>query len=146
MADLPDSVFAEVERLSAQGNKYADEGDCEEALAHFQAAWELLPEPRVTWSAGLWLLASIGDMQFELGRFADGRDTLTTAMKFDAEALGNPFMRLRLVATGGTRRTELVFCSNTSEWLTRRKRQTRSGATSWPRAPLLPAPRTASPP
>jgi tetratricopeptide (TPR) repeat protein len=96
MADLPDAVYAAIELLSAEGNEYADEGDYEQALARFQAAWQLVPEPRVNWQAGLWLLASIGDMEFQLGRFVEGRDALMTAMKFYGEAPGNPFLRLRL--------------------------------------------------
>ena len=96
MPELPDAVFTEIDRLSAEGNQLADNGNREKALERFQSAWNLLPEPRESWSAGLWLLASIGDMQFQLGQFADGRQTFMTAMKFFDEAAGNPFLRLRL--------------------------------------------------
>jgi hypothetical protein len=96
MAELPDAVFREVERLSEAGNQHAAADQVAQALSCFNAAWELLPEPRVDWSAGLWLLAAIGDVQFQSGQFAGGRETLMTAMKFYGEAPGNPFLRLRL--------------------------------------------------
>jgi TolA-binding protein len=96
MAELPDNLFEEVERLSEEGNEYASSGDFGRALSSFGAAWELLPEPRVAWSAGLWLLGSIGDMQFQRGEFVASREALVTAVKSYDEARGNPFLQLRL--------------------------------------------------
>ncbi|MFN0019100.1 MAG: tetratricopeptide repeat protein [Pirellulaceae bacterium] len=96
MAELPDSIYAEVERLSSEGNEFADADEFQQALSRFQAAWQLLPEPRTSWSAGLWLLVSVGDMWFQLRRFPEGREALMTAMKYYSEAPGNPFIRLRL--------------------------------------------------
>lgn len=96
LAELPYSLYAEVERLSSEGNEFADASDFQQALSRFQAAWQVLPEPRGSWSAGLWLLVSIGDMWFQLRRYPEGREALMTAMKFYAEAPGNPFIRLRL--------------------------------------------------
>src|SRR5262249_45220912 len=96
MAELSDELYAEIQRLCSEGDDLAAEGNLEEALQRFQAAWQLLPEPQVDWSAALWLLGAIGDVQFQRSDFVAGRDALMTAMKFFDEAKANPFLRMRL--------------------------------------------------
>jgi tetratricopeptide (TPR) repeat protein len=96
MTELPEDISTEVERLSEEGNKYADADKFEKALGRFLAAYQLLPEPRENWEAAMWLLGSIGDMEFQMGKYAAAREVLMTAMKFFDEAPGNPFLSMRL--------------------------------------------------
>lgn len=94
--ELPDGINDELEELSAQGDEFAQEQRYEEAQECFVRALRLLPEPISGWDAGLWLLVSIGDMQFLRKLFQDGRQTLMQAMKEFDDARSNPFVRLRL--------------------------------------------------
>jgi tetratricopeptide (TPR) repeat protein len=96
MAELPDTLYAEVQRLCAEGDDFANQNRLAEALSRFRDAWGLLPEPRLDWSAALWVLGAIGDVQFQGREYAAGRDTLMTVMKAFPEARDNPFLRLRL--------------------------------------------------
>jgi hypothetical protein len=113
VAELPDDIYAEVRRLSEEGNEFADRDDVIPALERFQAAWGLLPEPRTQWSAGLWLLASMGDMQFFCEEYASARDSLMTAMREYDEGRGNPFICLRL----GQCMYELGDTKGSANWL-----------------------------
>jgi len=95
MAELPEQVHAEIERLSKAGDEHAGAGRYADALASYWAAWDLLPEPKVEWEAATWILAAIGDANFLGGDYAAGRDNLANAMRCPG-AIGNPFLHLRL--------------------------------------------------
>ncbi|MBS0263832.1 MAG: tetratricopeptide repeat protein [Planctomycetes bacterium] len=96
MAELPDDTYAALLRCSTEGDEFADKGEFEQALSRYRQAWQLLPEPRCEWDAAEWLLAAIGDSEFQRGEFAAARTALMDAMKFFESARGNPFVRLRL--------------------------------------------------
>jgi tetratricopeptide (TPR) repeat protein len=93
--ELPEEIYEMICELSAQGNLLAEGGSFHEALSLFQRAWNLLPDPTITWEAATWLLAAIGDIQFLLGDYNATRETLSMAMHAPG-AIGNPFLHLRL--------------------------------------------------
>lgn len=95
MAELDDETYENIQRLCAQGDESAEDGDYEHALKYYWRAWDLLPEPQSDWSAATWILGAIGDANFLSGDFKAGRDNLSTAMHCP-EAIGNPFLHLRL--------------------------------------------------
>ena len=95
MAELRDDIYDKVTSFCQTGDDLAAQGKYAEALAQYWAAWDLLPEPKTDWSAATWILAAIGDANFQSGDFAAGRDNLSTAMHCP-EAIGNPFLHLRL--------------------------------------------------
>jgi hypothetical protein len=96
MGELPDAVSAEVERLFAEGESFADEQQDEQALARFQASWDLLPEPKTDWEPALRILVAIADSYFYLGHWQGCFKTLQRAVKGCGGALENPFVRLRM--------------------------------------------------
>jgi len=93
--ELPATIYQQVEQLSERGNALADEGQYREAAEQFVAALELLPEPKTNWEACTWLLASIGDMTFQLKAYEQAVNALSDAMHCP-DAIGNPFIHLRL--------------------------------------------------
>ena len=92
--DLPPKIHAEVERLSAEGSSLLEGGEHKRAVAKFEAALQLLPEPRSRWSAATWLYTTIGDAEIELGRLKKARDALRNAAT-SPEAAANPYPQLR---------------------------------------------------
>ncbi len=62
MARSPDKVS----RLIAQGEEFADAEQFRKALDRFQAAWDLLPEPKDEQEPAIQILAAIADCQFHL--------------------------------------------------------------------------------
>jgi tetratricopeptide (TPR) repeat protein len=115
MDELPDELFAQLEAISDEANRLAEENRFEPALQEFQKAWALLPEPRIEWSAAVWILGSIGEMQFLLQRYEDARKTLQTLMDNveDAKTTGLLCMRL------GQSLFELGERSTGSDWLSK---------------------------
>ena len=95
MAELADSVHEEVKALCAAGDAAAEKGQFSQAVAVYEKAWALLPEPRFEWEAATWILATIGDAQFQSGDVTSARETLSDAMHCPG-AIGNPFLHLRL--------------------------------------------------
>jgi hypothetical protein len=91
MAKIPDTV----DRLFAEGEKFADAEEYGEALARFQAAWALLPEPKDDQEPAVQILAAIADGYFYLGEWDKCREAVQHAFRCGAE-LDNPFLRLRL--------------------------------------------------
>lgn len=95
MAELSDEIHEDIKRLSANGDRLAQQKNFAAALKSYWAAWDLIPEPKTDWNAGTWLLAAIGDANFLAGDFVAGRDNLSHAMHCPG-AVGNPFIHLRL--------------------------------------------------
>jgi hypothetical protein len=95
LIELADDVYARIEAQCRGGDDLADGEDLPTALYFYRYAWDLLPEPKSQWQAATWILAALGDANFLLGKFADGRDNLTLAMQCP-DAIGNPFLHLRL--------------------------------------------------
>jgi hypothetical protein len=95
MAELSDDVHERIQALCKKGDSLADRGRYPAALEQYWAAWDLLPEPKTEWQAATWILAAVGDANFLGENYAAGRDNLTMAMHCP-EAIGNPFLHLRL--------------------------------------------------
>lgn len=101
--NLPKKTADEIDALSESGNVLADSDDFEGAISKWKAALQLLPEPRSDWDAYAWLMASIGDAQYQLSRWNDARDSFLDALNAE-DGRGNPFVHYRLgqclIATG----------------------------------------------
>lgn len=98
MNELPDDVYPRITEISEQGSRLFDENDFEGALERFTSAWELLPSPKETWNATLWLQASQADCLFYLERYAEARLRLHQVLVLP-DAVGNTFIHLRLGQT-----------------------------------------------
>jgi tetratricopeptide (TPR) repeat protein len=92
---LDDQVHENIGLLCAEGDALANRGDYEAALAKYETAWVLLPEPRTKWRAATWILGAIGDTQFRKRDYETAAETLRDAMHCP-NAIGNPFLHLKL--------------------------------------------------
>jgi hypothetical protein len=91
MAKVPDKV----DQLFTKGEEFADDEEYTKALDRFQAAWNLLPEPKDDQEPAIQVLAAIADCHFYLGAWDACREAVQHAFRCGAE-LDNPFLRLRL--------------------------------------------------
>jgi tetratricopeptide (TPR) repeat protein len=97
MPHASDELDDRLRRLLDEGDERLNQGRSEEAIALYETAWRLLPEPRTEQPYAVHVLAAIGDARFQRGEFAAGRHAFMTAMRCDyGEPLANPFLRLRL--------------------------------------------------
>lgn len=95
---LPDALHRRITSITDRGNDLAESGDTAGALAEFQNALRLVPEPKRSWEAATWLYASMGDCQFLLDRFEDAKDSLVEAQNCP-DGSSNPFIAFRLGQT-----------------------------------------------
>jgi tetratricopeptide (TPR) repeat protein len=95
MANLTDVAYEEIKRLCESGDLLANQEHYAEAVAVYQDAWLLLPEPKTQLDASTWILGALADALFLSGDFSSARDKLTLAMTCP-NAIGNPFLHLRL--------------------------------------------------
>lgn len=93
--ELDKRVHAEIERLCALGDGYADKGQHQLAVTEYNTAWELIPAPRNEWEASTWVLAAIADSCFFLGKYTSVRQAVEYALTCP-NGWGNPFLHLRL--------------------------------------------------
>jgi tetratricopeptide (TPR) repeat protein len=96
--ELDPGAYAEITRLTDQGQALFDEGKLDEARRVFMQAWALIPDPKSEWEATTWLAAAIGDIDFLNGYYTTARKGLEFAMLCPG-GLGNPFLHLRLGQT-----------------------------------------------
>lgn len=97
-AELPAELHSRIEALCAEGDRLAASSKFEEAVAQYNAAWSMVPEPRTDWAASTWILAAIGDACFLGGYRTSAREALEYAMLCPG-GVGNPFLHLRLGQT-----------------------------------------------
>ena len=70
-------------------------GDLPDAFRTFQAALNVLPEPRQQWNAAGWLLVAMGECSFRLQKWQSAAGPLQDAIICPG-CLGNPWLHLRL--------------------------------------------------
>ena len=114
LPELDEATYAEVERLSAEGDVLAEEENYEEAKSRFLEALRLVPLPHQNWVAATWLYVAIGDMHFHLGDAENTKQSFETAVQCP-DGLGNPFIHLRL----GQANLDLGHADRAADELTR---------------------------
>ncbi len=93
MHELPPEIAAEVEALCAEGDGAAASGAWAQAVLRYEAALELLPEPRGQWSAAASLWCAITDARFHGRDFAGALEPIALAMHHGEH--DNAFLHLR---------------------------------------------------
>ncbi|MCS4249991.1 tetratricopeptide repeat protein [Pseudomonas sp. BIGb0164] len=93
--ELDSALHEQIKHHSRVGDALAEQGKYEAAIAEYNAAWQLVPEPKNDWQASTWILAAIADACFLSGYKGSARDALQYAMTCPG-AIGNPFLHLRL--------------------------------------------------
>jgi hypothetical protein len=96
MPDLPPRIQERIEQLCDAGEAFMIDGDFDLAASRFYEAWQLLPEPRETWSCAIAILASIGDAHFYRRDFAECKKWFMQILRDAGGSPDNPFIRLRL--------------------------------------------------
>lgn len=92
--ELEDSTYERIKALCAYGDKLAEAGAFKDAVAEYNKAWNLIPDPRNEWNASTWILAAIADACFLGGYKGSAFDALEYAMTCPG-AIANPFLHLR---------------------------------------------------
>lgn len=95
--ELSNEVADEILKLSESGNEYIDEDDFDSAIAAWEEALALIPEPQTQYIQSVWLNASIGDAYFLQDDFKTALSFFETAKSNTKEDVdSNPFIMLRL--------------------------------------------------
>jgi tetratricopeptide (TPR) repeat protein len=95
MSELDKAIHFEITRLGAAGDQLAQKSEYKAAIAEYNRAWKLIPEPKNNWEASTWVLAAIADASFLGGFYNSAKEALRYAMTCPG-AIGNPFLHLRL--------------------------------------------------
>ena len=95
MSKLPSDVCMLIDNLCQKGDQFAQVDQHDDALDQYEAAWQLLPEPKHQWPAATWILMAVGDVYFEMRQYSAASDALREAVDCP-EGETNPFILLRL--------------------------------------------------
>lgn len=95
MSKLPRDLRQMIDNLCQKGDQYAQIDQLDDALDQYEAAWELLPDPKDQWPAATWILMAIGDTYFEKRDFLSAMETLRESLKMP-DGDSNAFILLRL--------------------------------------------------
>lgn len=94
MRELDTATHDQIKALCARGDQFAEAHAFEDAVAEYNKAWALVPDPKNDWNASTWKLAAIADACFLGGYKTSAMEALRYAMTCPG-ALGNPFLHLR---------------------------------------------------
>lgn len=93
--ELHESIHRLIKAHCSEGDALADSDQYEAAVAAYNRAWELVPDPKTDWNASTWILAAIGDACFLGGYATSSKDAFSFALTCPS-GLGNPFIHMRL--------------------------------------------------
>lgn len=93
--ELDKSLHRLIKTHCSKGDALADGAQYEAAVAAYNQAWELVPEPKTNWNASTWILAAIGDACFSAGYATSSKEALSFALTCPG-GFGNPFIHMRL--------------------------------------------------
>lgn len=88
--------YQHIDDLCELGNESMNHCRFTEAINHFQAALEILPEPKENWEASGWIYSAIGDAYFLLNNYERALDQLQKAYAIYGVEDINPFILLRI--------------------------------------------------
>ena len=91
---LDDELHQRIKRHCALGDSLAGARKFEDAIAEYNKAWLLIPDPKNDWEAATWVLAAIADSAYLGGYATTARQAIEYGMTCPG-ALGNPFMHVR---------------------------------------------------
>jgi tetratricopeptide (TPR) repeat protein len=95
MFELDAKLNNKVTRLANEGDKKAEQGDWEGQIKNYLKAWRLIPEPKVEWEGGTWILGGIAEAFYQKGDFAEARKYFAEALIcYDGEE--NSFLLFRM--------------------------------------------------
>lgn len=95
--EITEKISEKIDALSEEGNELFDEEKFAEAIAVWEKALSLVPEPQQFYSESNWLETSIGDAYFALNDFNTALTHFENAKGNIAESgYDNPFVCLRL--------------------------------------------------
>lgn len=93
---LSEDIQDALEELCDQGNEAMDEGEFKEAVAFFEQALAVLPQPAEEWEPWGWLQAALGDAYYSMKDYAPALGYFQKAYTFAGPEEVNPFVLLRL--------------------------------------------------
>ncbi|MBS7566738.1 tetratricopeptide repeat protein [Mucilaginibacter sp. Bleaf8] len=89
--ELPDEIYDRIIALSEKGDAYAENEQFASALAQYQQALALLPEPKTDWEAATWLYAAIGDAYLNKQQPDDALNAYEQALQ-SPDGTGNAYI------------------------------------------------------
>lgn len=92
--ELDHQTHDSIKSFCVAGDKLASSQLYSEALAEYNKAWAIVPEPKNEWEAATWILAAIADTCYQAGFEKSAREALQYVMTCPG-AIGNPFLHLR---------------------------------------------------
>lgn len=91
MDNLPDSLFKTICQILDEGDKARASEKYEDAIAFYQSAIDILPEPKSDWDMFTTLVISIGDTYYKTQQYTIADGYYATALK-DGSGLNNPYV------------------------------------------------------
>lgn len=86
--ELDPATHEAIKTHSAKGDRLAAAKAFDEAVAEYNKAWVLVPNPKNGWNAPTWILAAIADAAFLAGYKTSAREALQYAVTSAQERLG----------------------------------------------------------
>lgn len=92
--EMDSATHERIKILCTKGDELAEVSKFEDAIAQYNEAWAMVPDPKNEWNASTWILAAIADSAFMGGYKTSALEALQYAMTCP-DAIGNPFLHLR---------------------------------------------------
>lgn len=78
---MNDKCFESIQEICAKGEDLAEAECYEQAIAEYEKALELVPEPKYDFEASVWIYAAIGDAYYFMEEYGKALDAFMQARK-----------------------------------------------------------------
>ena len=93
--NMEDEIYDRIVELCEEGDELVEEDCYPEAIIRYEAALELVPNPKYIWEASTWIYTALGDVYLLQSQFQEALNQFQEALKCP-DAIGNPFIQLRI--------------------------------------------------
>ena len=93
--NMEDEIYDRIVELCEEGDELVEEDCYPEAIIRYEAALELVPNPKYIWEASTCIYTALGDVYFLQSQFQEALNQFQEALKCP-DAIGNPFIQLRI--------------------------------------------------
>lgn len=94
-AQLDDRIVTTITELCGRGDDQVEAGRYEEAIARYEDALALVPQPVRAWAVTTWILTAIAEARFLQKDWVRAKESIFEAFRCEG-AIGNAFLHLRL--------------------------------------------------
>ena len=95
MLEISSKLNAEIRKIAKDGDAQANKGNWAGQIEKYQEVWKLVPEPKLDWDGGTWIIGGIAEAFYQMKQFDHAKEFFLQGLDCH-RGEQNSFLQLRL--------------------------------------------------